>query len=104
MNIGRVYLLLAVLIVLFCLGAFTVFSTPSLQWPGADRLTWPVAIGFLAISVIALLFPLVPYGRRGISSSANKTFFAIGYAILACYTLLGIAVILLYHLRRASGV
>lgn len=104
MNIGRTYAFLAVLVVLFCVATFVVLSTPSLQWSGVDDLVWPMAIGFLGIAIAALLFPVVPYGRRVISSCSSKMSFAIGYAILVCYTALGVVTVLLIHLRAGSGV
>lgn len=77
---------------------------PSLQWAGMYDVIWPIAVGFLFISIAALLFPVIPSGAHLIARSSGKVFFAVGYAILVCYTLLGIVTFLLYFLRRGSGV
>jgi hypothetical protein len=104
MNISRIYLALSVVVVLFCLAMFIVLSTPSLQWPGIYTLTWKLALGLLTISVVALLFPIITYGRHAVLICANKKSFAVGYAILVFYVALGIVTILLYQLRAGSGV
>jgi hypothetical protein len=104
MNIGKIYFSFAAFVVLFCITAFAVFLTPSLQWPGVDSLIWPIAIGLLGISAFASLFPALPHGRRAIGSCSSKGSFTIGYAILVCYTVLGAVSTLLYYLRATSGV
>jgi hypothetical protein len=104
MSIDKIYVFTAAFVTLFCVSTFVIFSTPSLQWPGLDNFVWPTAAVLLGMSSLASLFPAIPYGRRVIGSGSNKVAFAISYAALICYTVIGVMTVLIYYIRAKSGV
>ena len=99
MSVGRLYLSLSILVLAFWATAFVLFQTPSLQFPRMDFYIWPAALALAALSVIAALVPAFPGGRRLFSNTRHVASLAIGYAILVCNSLMGIATAMLIPFR-----
>lgn len=103
MKASRLYVLLAVLILAFCVAAYLMLSFSTFQWVGMDSFIWPAALVLWCIAAPALLFPMTPYGRRSLATG-NKVAVALSCVILLLYGLVGLMTILLYPLRLASGI
>ena len=104
MDISRLFVFLSASVVAFCAATYVVLSTPSLQWVGVDSFVWPTGFAFLAISILALLIPAFPRGKRVIARSPHKISFAISYSVLAVYTIICLFSLILYPFRLASGI
>jgi hypothetical protein len=99
MSVGRFYLLFSILVVVFWATAFVLFKNPSLQFPRMDSYIWPAALALAVLSLIASLVPVFPRGKRLFSNTPHVASLAIGYAILVCNALLGIATAMLIPFR-----
>ena len=97
------YISLAVFTLAFSAAAFLMFSFPAFQWVEMDSYIWPAALALWVIAVIALLFPMTPYGKRSLANR-NKLSVGLSCVILLLYALVGLVTMLLYPLRMASGV
>ena len=103
-DVSRWFLALGMLLATFMAATYLVLSTPSLQWPGVDKVIWPTALVLLVISSIAMAVSFVPSSKGAIAASPHKHSFAIGYFFVALYTVIGICSIVLIPLRMASGI
>ena len=97
------YIFLATFILAFCAAAFLILSFPTFQWVGMDSFIWPAALILWGIAVLALLFPMTPYGKRCLAT-VNKLSVALSCVILLLYALVGLVTLLLYPPRLASGI
>lgn len=99
MDVGRVYLSLAILVVAFWIAAIVLFETPSLQFSRMDYFIWPAASVLAGVSTAAIVVPLFPAGRRLFSKSSQVPSLAVGYVVLLGNSLLGLLVAILVPFR-----